>query len=488
LKVGRIRVMMRDMNKKLSDIGLIGLAVMGENLVLNMADHGFQVSVFNRTVTKVDHFLANGAKGKSIVGTHTLADFVSSLQRPRRIVMMVKAGEAVDQLVDQLLPLLDKGDILIDGGNSLFTDTERRVAFTAKEGIAFLGVGISGGEEGARNGPSIMPGGNKEGWEPVRPIFQAIAAKVGSEPCCEWVGEGGAGHFVKMVHNGIEYGDMQLISEAFDILREGYGLSIDELQKIFSDWNQGDLDSYLIEITAQILKAKENGTPKIDKILDAAAQKGTGKWTVMQALELGIPLTLISESVFARFLSSMKDERVLAAGHYPKKSLQKEEAPVEAVRQALYGAKMISYAQGFMMMRAASEAYKWGLNFGGVALMWRGGCIIRSRFLGKIKEAYEKDPALLNLLMDPFFKGEIVKVEEGLRKTVASGALRRIPLPCHSSGLSFLDGYRRERLPAYLLQAQRDFFGAHSYERTDQPRGKHFHTEWMAPGTPEAAV
>ena len=477
------------MDRKLSDIGLIGLAVMGENLVLNMADHGFQVSVFNRTVTKVDHFLANGAKGKSVVGTHTLADFVASLERPRRIVMMVKAGEAVDQLIDQLMPLLDKGDILIDGGNSLFTDTERRVAYTANEGIAFLGVGISGGEEGARNGPSIMPGGNKEGWEPVKPIFQAIAAKVDGQPCCEWVGEGGAGHFVKMVHNGIEYGDMQLISEAFDILREGYNVSVDELQKIFAEWNKGELDSYLIEITAEILKVKEkDNTPKIDKILDAAAQKGTGKWTVMQALELGIPLTLISEAVFARFLSAMKQERVTAAGHYPKKTLPKEEPPIEAVRQALYGAKIISYAQGFMMMRSASEAYRWGLNFGGVALMWRGGCIIRSRFLGKIKEAFDKDPMLHNLLLDPFFKGEIARVEEGLRKTVASGAMRSIPLPCHSSGLAFLDGYRRERLPAYLLQAQRDFFGAHTYERTDKPRGQFFHTEWAVQGAPETAV
>ena len=440
-------------------------------------------------MTKVDHFLANGAKGKSVVGTHTLAEFVSSLQRPRRIIMMVKAGDAVDQLVDQLMPLLDKGDILIDGGNSLFTDTERRVAYTAKEGIAFLGVGISGGEEGARNGPSIMPGGNKSGWEPVKPIFQAIAAKVGNEPCCEWVGEGGAGHFVKMVHNGIEYGDMQLISETFDILREGYGVSIDELQKIFSDWNKGELDSYLIEITSEILKIKEkDGTPRIDKILDAVAQKGTGKWTVMQALELSIPLTLISESVFARFLSSMKEERVTAASHYPKKAFPKEAPPIESIRQALYGAKMISYAQGFMMMRSASEIYHWGLNFGGVALMWRGGCIIRSRFLGKIKEAFEKDPNLLNLLMDPFFKGEITRVEEGLRKTVSSGALRAIPLPCHSSALSFLDGYRRERLPAYLLQAQRDYFGAHTYERTDKPRGKFFHTEWMVPGAPELSV
>jgi 6-phosphogluconate dehydrogenase len=470
-----------------ADIGLIGLAVMGQNLVLNMADHKYTVAVFNRTVSKIDEFLAGPAKGKSIVGAHDVKGFVALLKLPRRVMLMVKAGDPVDELIAELLPYLDKGDIIIDGGNSHFPDTQRRYEDLRAKGILFMGAGISGGEEGARHGPSIMPGGNPDAWPHVKPIFQAIAAKSeDGAPCCDWVGEGGAGHYVKMVHNGIEYGDMQLISEAFDLLRKGARFTFAELAKAFSDWNKGPLDSYLIEITADIFtKMDTDGKPLLEKILDAAGQKGTGKWTGIDALDRGMPLTLIGEAVFARCLSALKEERVAASRFYtapsyttsmPKPQLS------EAIASALYASKIISYAQGFMLMRKASEENKWKLNFGSIALMWRGGCIIRSKFLGKIKEAYDKTPNLASLLVDPFFVKEITRCESSWRKTVAEGAFMGVPLPCFSTALSFFDGYRSERLPANLLQAQRDYFGAHTYERVDKPRGQFFHTNWTGTG------
>ncbi len=466
-----------------ADIGLIGLAVMGQNLVLNMNDHGFKVAVFNRTVSKVDDFLNGPAKGTKVIGTHSLKEFIDSLKSPRKVMLMVKAGEAVDEFIDMLLPLLSKGDVIIDGGNSLYTDTTRRVRSLKEKGIIFIGAGVSGGEEGARHGPSIMPGGNPDGWPIIKPIFQSIAAKVESgEPCCDWVGEEGAGHYVKMVHNGIEYGDMQLISEVYQVLNTGLGLKLDEIAEIFNKWNQGPLNSYLIEITAKIFKVKDtDGKPLVEKILDVAGQKGTGKWTVVNALEMGIPLTLIGEAVFSRFLSSLKDERKEASkvlkGHSSTFKGDRESI-IEAIRQALYASKIISYAQGFMMMRQAAEEYKWNLNFGGVALMWREGCIIRSRFLGKIKEAYDKNPHLKNLLLDPYFTNEVGQAESGWRQAVSKAVEMGIPVPCLSSAISFYDGYRTPYLPANLLQAQRDFFGAHTYERIDAPRGKFFHTEW----------
>lgn len=468
----------------LGDIGLIGLAVMGQNLIMNMNDHGFTVVAFNRTTSKVDDFLKGPAKGSKVIGTHTIQEFVSKLKRPRKIMLMVKAGVAVDDLIAELLPYLEKGDILIDGGNSLFTDTERRVKELSAKGILFLGCGISGGEEGARHGPSIMPGGNPEAWPAVKPIFQAIAAKADGEPCCDWVGSGGAGHYVKMVHNGIEYGDMQLISEAYDLLHNGIGIQNAELHDIFVKWNKTELDSYLIEITSDIFAYKDkDGQPLLDKILDVAAQKGTGKWTVIDALDQGSPLTLIAQAVFSRYLSALKDERVAASkelkGPSTKPTIQKE-AFIEAIRKGLYAAKIISYTQGFMLMRSASEAYKWNLNFGAVALMWRGGCIIRSVFLGEIKKAFTKNPNLKNLLLDPFFKNVITDNQAALREVIAQAAYLGIATPCHSAGLNFYDSYRRANLPANLVQAQRDYFGAHTYERIDSPRGTYFHTEWTS--------
>lgn len=469
-----------------ADIGLIGLAVMGQNLALNIADHGFTIAVFNRTASKVDEFLQSSAKGKSIMGAHDLAQFVSQLKKPRRIILMVKAGAPVDELIEQLLPHLEPGDILIDGGNSYFLETQRRYQELSRKGIHFIGTGISGGEEGARHGPSIMPGGSREAWPHVQPIFQAIAARSeDGKPCCDWVGEGGAGHYVKMVHNGIEYGDMQLICEAFDLMHRGAKIGFADLSKIFHQWNQGVLHSYLIEITAEILQKKDSdGKFLVEKILDVAGQKGTGKWTVMSALDFGIPVTLIGESVFARCLSSLKEERTEASRHYPRSSsiaLDQKKFCAQ-IADALYASKIVSYAQGFMLMRQASKDYKWNLNFGSIALMWRGGCIIRSRFLGKIFEAFQKKADLSNLLVDPFFIQEISRCQNGWREVVSQGALLGIPLSCMSAGLSFFDGYRSEFLPANLLQAQRDFFGAHTYERIDHPRGQYFHTNWTGKG------
>ena len=470
-----------------ADIGLIGLAVMGQNLVLNMADHKYKVAVFNRTVSKVDEFLAGPAKGKSIVGSHDIKGFIALLKIPRKVMLMVKAGDPVDEFIELLLPLLEKGDILIDGGNSHFPDTQRRYEALKAKGILFMGAGISGGEEGARHGPSIMPGGNPDAWPYVKPIFQSIAAKSDDgAPCCDWVGEGGAGHYVKMVHNGIEYGDMQLISEAFDLLRKGAHFTFSELAKTFSAWNKGPLNSYLIEITADIFtKMDTDGKPLLEKILDVAGQKGTGKWTGIDALDRGMPLTLIGEAVFARCLSSLKEERVQVSKAYQAPSYALSVAKPawsDFIAAALYGSKIISYAQGFMLMRKASEENQWKLNFGSIALMWRGGCIIRSQFLKKINDAYHKNPKLASLLLDPFFIDEITRSEAAWRKTIAEGALMGVPLPCFSTALSFFDGYRSEHLPANLLQAQRDYFGAHTYERVDQPRGKFFHTNWTGTG------
>ncbi len=470
------------------DIGLIGLAVMGQNLVLNMNDHGYKVAVFNRTVSKVDEFINNEAKGTEVVGAHSVEEMCKLLKSPRRVMIMVKAGEVVDQTIDQVLPYLDKGDIIIDGGNSLYTDSNRRTKDLAAKGILFIGTGVSGGEEGARFGPSIMPGGNKEAWPHVKEILQAIAAKVeDGTPCCDWVGEDGAGHYVKMVHNGIEYGDIQLICEAYQLLKDGLGMSADEFAEMFGEWNKGELDSYLIEISATIFAKKDDdGLPMVDKILDTAGQKGTGKWTAISALDLGMPLTLIGESVFARCLSALKDERVAASKvlEGPKKALtiSEKKAFVEDVRRALYCSKMISYAQGYMLLRAAEKEMGWSLNMGGIALMWRGGCIIRSVFLGNIKAAYDKNPTLSNLLIDDFFSSALNKYGASWRKCVIHAIEIGVPTPAFSTALAFYDGYRTERLPANLLQAQRDFFGAHTYERVDKPRGEFFHTNWTGRG------
>ena len=477
---------------KKADIGLIGLAVMGENLVMNMASKGFAVAVYNRTTEKVDHFLAGRAAGKPIVGCHSLPELVAALEKPRKVFMMVKAGQAVDDMIEQLLPLLDDGDILIDGGNSHFPDTIRRTAYVESKGKRYIGTGVSGGEEGALKGPSMMPGGSPEAWPYVKPIFQAICAKVeDGTPCCDWVGENGAGHFVKMVHNGIEYGDMQLICEAYQLMRDLLGLSDDEMHEIFARWNTTELDSYLIEITRDILAYKDtDGAPLVEKILDTAGQKGTGKWTGIAALDEGVPLTLIGEAVFSRCLSAMKDERVSAAKAYPRAtpafSGDKTEM-VEAIRQALYASKIISYAQGYTLLRAAAKAYGWSLNYGGIALMWRGGCIIRSVFLGKIKEAYDAAPALPNLLLAPYFKATMEKLVPAWRKVAAAAVQYGVPAPAMVSALSYFDGYTTERLPANLLQAQRDYFGAHTYERLDSPRGQFFHTNWTGHGGDTAA-
>lgn len=470
------------------DIGLVGLAVMGQNLVLNMNDHGFKVAVFNRTVSKVDDFLSDEAKGTEVVGAHSAEEMCGMLKKRRRVMLMVKAGEVVDQTIEHVLPYLEKGDILIDGGNSLYTDTNRRTKDLAAKGILFIGTGVSGGEEGARFGPSIMPGGNAEAWPHVKEIFQAIAAKVADgTPCCDWVGEDGAGHYVKMVHNGIEYGDMQLIGEAYQLLKDGLGLTPDEFAGVFAEWNKGELDSYLIEISAQIFAKKDDdGQPMLDKILDTAGQKGTGKWTGIAGLDLGVPVTLIGESVFARCLSSIKEERVKASkvlqGPKKVKTISEKKEFIEDVRRALYCSKIISYAQGYMLLREAGKEQGWHLNMGGVALMWRGGCIIRSAFLGNIKEAYDKDPGLESLLMDDFFSGVLNSYGWSWRKAVIHAIEIGVPTPAFSTALAFYDGYRTERLPANLLQAQRDFFGAHTYERVDKPRGEFFHTNWTGRG------
>jgi len=466
-----------------ADIGLIGLAVMGQNLVLNLADNDFHVVVFNRTKSKVDEFLNGEASTKTITGTHSITDFCDSLSTPRKIMLMVKAGDVVDEIISQLLPHLDKGDVIIDGGNSLYTDTQRRTDTLADKGILYLGIGVSGGEEGARNGPSLMPGGNKQAWPLVKDIYQAIAAKTDGEPCCQWVGEGGAGHYVKMVHNGIEYGDMQLICEAYQYMRFGLGLDTDELASVFSKWNEGVLDSYLIEITADILKVKENGKWLGDVILDTAGQKGTGKWTGINALDLGVPLTLIGEAVFARYLSSLKSTRELAEKKFKPLSnnpnVDKNEF-INAVHDALYASKIISYAQGFMLMRQAADEYGWSLSYGDIALMWRGGCIIRSTFLANIKQAYEENSNLENLLLNDFFTNAIEDSQSGWRKTLSSAIESGIAMPAMSSALAFFDGFRAANSPANLLQAQRDYFGAHTYERTDKPRGEFFHTDWIS--------
>ncbi len=473
--------------KSKSDIGLIGLAVMGENLVLNMESKGFQVTVYNRTIQKVDEFLASRAKGKCITGAHTIEEFINSLERPRKIMIMVKAGKPVDDMIDTLLPHLEIGDLIIDGGNTHFPDTNRRTAYVEGKGLLYIGTGVSGGEEGALLGPSIMPGGSKKAWPAIKPIFQAIAAKVeDGTPCCDWVGENGAGHFVKMVHNGIEYGDMQLITEAYQIMRDLLNMSADEMHIVFREWNKGDLDSYLIEISGDILAYKDtDGKPLVDKILDTAGQKGTGKWTAVAALDLGIPLTLIGEAVFSRCLSAIKDERVKASKilRGPKSKFDGSKSEfLPDLKDAVYASKIVSYAQGYSLMKAAAEEYKWDLNYGGIALMWRGGCIIRSAFLGKIKEAFDNNPGITNLLLDPFFKEKVDKAQTGWRNIVATAVLNGIPAPSISSALGYYDGYRCEKLPANLLQAQRDYFGAHTYERTDKPRGEFFHTNWTGRG------
>lgn len=476
-----------------ADIGLIGLAVMGENLVLNMESHGYTVAVYNRTVARVDDFLGSRAMGKRILGCHSVKELVAALKRPRKVMMMVKAGPAVDQVIAEVVPFLEPGDILIDGGNTHYPDTTRRTRALKEKGLLYIGTGVSGGEEGALRGPSIMPGGDPAAWPHVKPIFQAIAAKApDGSPCCDWVGAEGAGHYVKMVHNGIEYGDMQLICESYDLLRRLAGLDAGGLHEVFARWNKGPLDSYLIEITRDIFgyRDPETGKPLVDLILDAAGQKGTGKWMVGSATELGIPLTLITEAVFARCLSSQKEERVAASrilkGPEPRTADKK--AFIDDVEMALYASKIISYAQGFALMNAMSKESGWTINNGAVALMWRGGCIIRSVFLGKIKEAFERNPKLSNLLVDAYFAGEIERAGASWRRAVGAGIAAGIPLPAISSALAYFDGYRCDRLPANLLQAQRDYFGAHTYERVDQPRGKFFHTNWTGRGGTTAST
>ena len=478
---------------KKADIGLIGLAVMGENLVMNMESKGFTVAVFNRTTEKVDKFVNGRAAGKNIIGCHSLEELRDNLDKPRKVFMMVKAGQAVDDFIEKLLKVLEPGDIIIDGGNSHFPDTIRRTAYVESKGLKYIGCGVSGGEEGALKGPSMMPGGSPDAWPFVKPIFQGICAKVeDGSPCCDWVGENGAGHFVKMVHNGIEYGDMQLICEAYQLMRDGLGMNSAEMHDVFTEWNKTALDSYLIEITRNILGYKdENGETTVEHILDRAGQKGTGKWTSVAALDEGVPLTLISEAVFARCLSAQKDERVAAAAEYKREIpafTGDKAAFLEAIRQALYASKIVSYAQGYTLMRAAAKNYGWNLNYGGIALMWRGGCIIRSVFLGKIKEAYDKNPELTNLLMDDYFKSTIQGLIPAWREVVAWAVKAGIPMPAFSSALSWFDGYTCANLPANLLQAQRDYFGAHTYERIDAPRGQFFHTNWTGHGGDTAAT
>lgn len=476
-----------------ADFGLVGLAVMGENLVLNIESRGYTCAVFNRTTSKVDDFVNGRGKGKKFIGTHSLKDLVGALKSPRKVMLMVKAGDVVDKFINDLVPLLEKGDIIIDGGNSLYTDSNRRTKDLEAKGLLFIGTGVSGGEEGALKGPSIMPGGSTKAWEAVKPILQAIAAKVSDgTPCCDWVGEGGAGHYVKMVHNGIEYGDIQLICETYQLLKDLLGLNNDEIKAVFEEYNKGDLDSYLIEITVQIFGKKEDDgkTFVVDNILDVAGQKGTGKWTAINALDLSVPVTLIGEAVFARCLSSLKDERVAASKILPgpkssdagKNWKGDKKQFIEYVRQALFASKLVSYAQGYTMMRAAAAEYKWNLNYGGIALMWRGGCIIRSTFLSKIKEAFDKNHDLANLLLDDWFVQKLKDAQEGWRHVAGAALTAGIPIPAIATALTYYDGYRSERLPANLLQAHRDYFGAHTYERIDNKRGEAFHTNWTGHG------
>lgn len=478
---------------KKSDIGLVGLAVMGENLVINMENHGFTVSVFNRNTDRVAAFIQGRATGRNIVGAYSLKQLVGQLEKPRKVMLMVKAGQPVDDLIELLLPLLEAGDIIIDGGNSHFLDTARRTEYVESKGLLYIGTGVSGGEEGALKGPSIMPGGSKAAWPSVKPILQAISAKVeGGDPCCEWVGQGGAGHFVKMVHNGIEYGDMQLICEAYQLMRDGLGMSADEMCEVFAEWNKAELDSYLIKITQDILAYKDtDGAPLVDKILDTAGQKGTGKWMAIAALDEGIALTLIGEAVFSRCLSFAKEERV-AAGKVlsgPCSAFEGDKKSfIEDIRKALFASKIVSYAQGYVLMRAAADTHGWDLNYGEIALMWRGGCIIRSRFLGDIKKAFDKNPQLANLLLDDTFKGIIDDAQDGWRRICAAAVTSGIPVSAMCAALGYYDGYRCERLPANLLQAQRDYFGAHTYERLDSPRGKFFHTNWTGEGGSTAST
>lgn len=472
---------------KKADIGLIGLAVMGENLVMNMESKGFTVAVYNRSTEKVTDFIEGSAKGKNIIGTQTIQDFVDNLKKPRKIMIMVKAGKPVDDFIDLLIPYLDKGDILIDGGNSHFPDTIRRTKYVEEKGLLYIGMGVSGGEEGALKGPSIMPGGSFTAWSSVKPIFQAISAKVeDGSPCCEWVGENGAGHFVKMVHNGIEYGDMQVICEAYHLMKEYLSMTADEMHEVFKEWNKGELGSYLIEITSDILRFKDiDGQPIVDKILDTAGQKGTGKWTSIASLDEGIPLTLIGEAVYARCLSAIKEERVAASKVLtgPEHKFDGDRSIfIEDIKNALLASKIVSYAQGYTLMQSAAKTYGWNLNYGGIALMWRGGCIIRSVFLGKIKEAFDKNGELSNLLLDQYFKEKIEITQASWRRVVATALLNGIPVPAFATALCYYDGYRSERLPANLLQAQRDYFGAHTYERVDKNRGEFFHTNWTGQG------
>ncbi|MHC4395264.1 MAG: decarboxylating NADP(+)-dependent phosphogluconate dehydrogenase [Planctomycetota bacterium] len=470
-----------------ADIGLIGLAVMGENLILNMESKGFTVACFNRTVSKVDNFINGRAKGKNIIGCKSIEELIAALKPPRKVMLMVKAGAAVDAFIDKVLPHLEASDIIIDGGNSHFPDTIRRTEYVESQGKLYIGTGVSGGEEGALKGPSIMPGGSPKAWEHVKPIFQAVCAKTADgEPCCDWVGENGAGHFVKMTHNGIEYGDMQMICETYQMMKSGLGMTNQQMHEAFAEWNKGQLDSYLIEITRDILAYKDQqGNEVIDLILDTAGQKGTGKWTAIEALNLGQPLTLIGEAVFARCLSALKEERVAASkiltGPKPEFAGDKK-VFVDDLQQALYASKIVSYAQGYQLMRAAAGEHNWNLNYGGIALIWRGGCIIRSVFLGKIKEAFDNNPDLVNLLLDPFFKNAVQSAQPAWRRVVTSAVELGVPMPAISSALVHYDGYRCGRLPANLLQAQRDYFGAHTYERVDKPRGEFFHTNWTGRG------
>ncbi|OAV71754.1 6-phosphogluconate dehydrogenase, decarboxylating [Bacteroidales bacterium Barb4] len=477
--------------KKLADIGLIGLAVMGENLVLNMESKGFTVAVYNRTVAKVDNFTAGRGKGKNFIGCHSVEELCQSLERPRKVMMLVKAGQAVDDFIEQIIPFLEPGDVIIDGGNTHFPDTVRRTAYVESKGLLYVGTGVSGGEEGALLGPSMMPGGSPAAWALVKPVFQAICAKSDGEPCCDWVGENGAGHFVKMVHNGIEYGDMQLICEAYHILKDVLGMSAAEMSEVFAEWNRTELDSYLIEITRDILGYKDDkGQYVVDTILDTAGQKGTGKWTGISALDLGVPLTLIGEAVFARCLSAQKEERVVASKKFTAPPITfhgDRKAFINDLKAALYASKIVSYAQGYLLMREAAKEFKWNLNYGGIALMWRGGCIIRSVFLGKIKEAFDKNSELPNLLLDPYFGEKIQGAQEGWRRVVVSAMANGIPVPALATALNYFDGYRSERLPANLLQAQRDYFGAHTYEQVGHPRGEFFHTNWTGRGGDTAA-
>ena len=482
---------------KKADIGLVGLAVMGENLVMNMESKGFTVAVYNRTVEKVDAFVNGRGAGRKFIGAHSLEELAANLERPRKVFLMVKAGAAVDDMIGKLLGILEPGDVIIDGGNSHFPDTIRRTKLVEEKGLLYVGTGVSGGEEGALKGPSMMPGGSKAAWPYVKPIFQSICARADDgtpegAPCCDWVGEGGAGHFVKMVHNGIEYGDMQLICEVYQIMRDCLKLTNEEMSEVFAEWNRSELSSYLIEITRDILAYKdENGKAVVDDILDAAGQKGTGKWTCISALDHGVPLTLISEAVFARCLSSMKSERSAASLLYPRETSafdgDKKEL-IAMLKKALYASKIVSYAQGYALMRAAAKEYGWELNYGGIALMWRGGCIIRSIFLGRIKEAFDRDPKLPNLLQNGYFAGVLRDCLPSWRKVVSFAALNGIPAPAISAALSYFDGYTTERVSANLLQAQRDYFGAHTYERTDMPRGQFFHTNWTGTGGDTAST